>query len=147
MRDERAQAGGAFAVSKGSQLKHDKLIDFIGRNYLVDAHGCWYFQNGPQQVFVELEATPWVWRIDPDGTVRTHTGLPTVVEECWVDENGKVYLACPVGFGLLQSQDVAWAAQAIEQGLWAVQACQSAELPAQFGYVKSPQSWSLNPPD
>jgi hypothetical protein len=52
-----------------------------------------------------------------------------------------------VGFGLLQSQDVAWAAQAIEQGLWTVQACQSAELPAQFGYVKSPQNLSLNPPD
>ena len=143
MRDDQAQAGGAFPVSKGSQLKHDKLIEFIGRNYLADANGCWYFQNGPQQVFVELEATPWVWRVDPDGTVRTHTGIPAQVQQCWVDEHGKVYLACDVGFGLLQSQDVSWAAQALEKGLWVPQDCQSAAMPVQFGYVTSPQVWAL----
>ena len=130
-------------MSKGSQLKHDKLIEFIGRNYLADANGCWYFQNGPQQVFVELEATPWVWRVDPDGTVRTHTGIPAQVQQCWVDEHGKVYLACDVGFGLLQSQDVPWAAQALEKGLWVPQDCQSAAMPVQFGYVTSPQVWAL----
>ncbi len=143
MRDDQAQAGGAFSVSKGSELKHDKLIEFIGRNYLADAHGCWYFQNGPQQVFVELEVTPWVWRVDPDGTVRTHTGIPAQVQQCWVDEQGKVYLACDVGFGLLQSQDVPWAADALEKGLWVAQECQTAAMPAQFGYITSPQAWAL----
>jgi hypothetical protein len=44
-------------------LRHEKLVDFIQRNYDHDADGCWYFQNGPQRVYVELEAAPWVLRI------------------------------------------------------------------------------------
>src|SRR6218665_3263319 len=70
MRDDGAQAQGAFGSgaprAKGSLLKHEKLIDFIQRNYAVDAAGQWFFQNGPQRVYVELEATPWVWRVGAD---------------------------------------------------------------------------------
>ena len=75
--------------------------------------------------------------------MRTHTGIPAQVQQCWVDEHGKVYLACDVGFGLLQSQDVPWAAEALEKGLWVAQECQSAAMPVHFGYVTSPQAWSL----
>jgi len=43
MRDDQAQAAGPFAggstVSKGSLLRHDKLIDFIQRNYEADTSG------------------------------------------------------------------------------------------------------------
>ena len=56
MRDDRAQTAGTFLQSKGSLLKHEKLIDFIARNYEHDEHGQWFFQNGPQRVYVELEA-------------------------------------------------------------------------------------------
>jgi hypothetical protein len=69
--------------------------------------------------------------------------MPAQVQQCWVDEHGKVYLACDVGFGLVQSQDVSWAAENLEKGLWVAQDCQSADMPAQFGYVASPQAWSL----
>jgi len=59
MRDDQAQAAGPFAggslAGKGSLLKHDKLIDFIARNYESDKAGQWFFQNGPQRVYVELE--------------------------------------------------------------------------------------------
>ncbi|NBY04621.1 MAG: DUF2946 family protein [Betaproteobacteria bacterium] len=140
MRDERTQAMGDFVHSKGSQLRHEKLIEYIGRNYMADPQGRWYFQNGPQQVFVELEATPWVWRVDADGTVRTHTGLAAQVQSCWVDEQGKVYLSSELGFGLLQSHDVAWAAHCIEAGIWKPQECLSTDLPRQFGYQRSPQT-------
>src|SRR4030095_7710788 len=58
MRDDRVQAAGPFPQSKGSLLKHDKLIDFIQRNYECDEQGQWFFQNGPQRVYVELEGTP-----------------------------------------------------------------------------------------
>jgi len=62
MRDDRVQALGSFqsglAGAKGSVLRHEKLIDFIHRNYEADAQGRWYFQNGPQRVYVELETTP-----------------------------------------------------------------------------------------
>ena len=67
MRDDRAQSLGPFAGgvagAKGSLLQHDKLIAFINRNYLADEQGRWFFQNGPQRVYVELAATPWIWRV------------------------------------------------------------------------------------
>jgi hypothetical protein len=52
MRDDAAQAAGPFPQSKGSVLRHDKLIAFIQRNYAADDAGQWFFQNGPQRVYV-----------------------------------------------------------------------------------------------
>jgi hypothetical protein len=75
MRDDKAQAAGPFAGgqsdAKGSRLQHEKLIAFIERNYAGDEQGRWYFQNGPQRVYVELEVTPWVWRLQPDFSVKS----------------------------------------------------------------------------
>ena len=148
MRDDQAQAAGPFAasgpghaVSKGSLLMHGKLIDFIGRNYEGDADGRWFFQNGPQRVYVELEATPFVWRVDgaPGFTVASHTGQPARVRRCVLDEQGRLYLQTDLGFGLVHTQDMMHAADAVEQGLWVPEELPAAELPARFGYVISPQ--------
>jgi hypothetical protein len=65
MRDDRVQAAGPFPRVKGSRIDHDKLRAFIGRNYAQADDGAWFFQNGPQRVWVELEAAPHVWRIAP----------------------------------------------------------------------------------
>jgi hypothetical protein len=46
------------------------------RNYAVDERGCWYFQNGPQRVYVQLEATPYIVRTDPAAGWLLHTGAP-----------------------------------------------------------------------
>lgn len=143
MRDDRAQAAGAFASgrpgAKGALLKHDKLIEFIQRNYDADAQGRWYFQNGPQRVYVELEATPWIWRVDADGSVRAHSGQPARVQRCVLDETGRVYLQTDLGFGLVHTQDVAHAAEQVEAGRWTPQEESVAELPARYRYVPSPQ--------
>jgi hypothetical protein len=138
MRDDRAQAAGPFPASKGSLLRHEKLIDFIHRNYERDARGEWFFQNGPQRVFVELEATPLVWRIAADGSVTAHTGRPAQVRESYLDETGRLYLDTDLGFGLVHTLDVAQAAELIEQGVWQPQDVESAELAQRFGYVTSP---------
>ena len=150
MRDDKAQAAGPFAASfsgadatgKGSLLKHEKLVDFIQRNYEADAHGQWFFQNGPQRVYVELQATPHVWRVDaaPSFAVASHAGQPARVQRCMVDEAGRVYLETDVGFGLVHTQDMTHAADAVEQGLWVPQEVLARDLPARFGYVRSPQS-------
>ena len=50
MRDERIQHAGPFPRVKGSRIQHEKLREFIERNYLHDDAGCWFFQNGPQRV-------------------------------------------------------------------------------------------------
>ena len=142
MRDDQAQAAGPFAggsaVSKGSLLRHDKLIDFIQRNYEADTSGQWYFQNGPQRVYVELEATPLVCRVHTDFSVCAHTGEPARVQRCIVDQHGRLYLETGIGFGLVHTQDMTHAAEAVDCGLWVPQEIQASELPLRFGYVRSP---------
>ncbi len=148
LRDAHAQASGAFTgaagaaspASKGTRLQHDKLIAFIQRNYAADAAGQWYFQNGPQRVYVELEATPYIWRLQPDGCVLSHTGAVATVHKCLLDEAGWLYLLSDLGLGLVHSADMALAADAVQAGRWRPEAVGAAELPTLFGYVKSPHS-------
>ena len=138
MRDDAAQAAGDFPQSRGSWLRHEKLIDFIGRNYESDDEGRWFFQNGPQRVYVELECTPWVWQVLPDYRLQSHTGLQTSAGECLLDEEGRMYIASPQGLGLVHSQDMVLAAEAVEQGVWVPRDVVSANLPVQYGFVRSP---------
>ena len=138
MRDDKTQAQGPFLQSKGSLLRHDKLIDFIQRNYEADAEGRWFFQNGPQRVYVELEATPYIWRIGDDFAVTAHSGPTAQVRSCLVDETGRVYLDADIGFGLVHTLDVGQLANAVEQGLWQPQEVLASSLPERFGYVPSP---------
>ena len=138
MRDDAAQVAGDFPQSRGSWLRHEKLIDFIGRNYESDDEGRWFFQNGPQRVYVELECTPWVWQVLPDYRLQSHTGLQTSAGECLLDEEGRLYIASPQGLGLVHSQDMVLAAEAVEQGVWVPRDVVSADLPVQYGFVRSP---------
>jgi len=144
MRDDRTQAAGPFAgpganrASRGAELRHDKLIAFIGRNYASDADGCWYFQNGPQRVYVELEWAPWVWRLQPDGTVHSHTGERVDVNAALLDEDGRLYLSGSRGVGVVHSQDMHLAVEAVEQGRWVPEDIRAADLPARYGFVLSP---------
>jgi len=149
LRDDKAQAAGPFAgagasllARKGSLLQHEKLIDFIRRNYESDAHGNWFFQNGPQRVYVELEATPFIWRVNaaPDFAVTAHTGQPARVQRCLLDEQGRLYLETDLGFGLVHTQDMTHAADAVMQGLWVPQDVLADALAARFGYVQSPEA-------
>ncbi|KVE23677.1 hypothetical protein WS67_23745 [Burkholderia singularis] len=95
MRDDAAQAAGAL----GSPIRHPALIDFIGRNYERDADGQWFFQNGPQRVYVELAYTPWIVRIVPDSAAPTrlaladHTGHAFEPAGVWLDDAGGVLFA------------------------------------------------------
>ena len=95
MRDEHAQAHGLL----GDIVRNAALKAFIDRNYERDADGAWFFQNGPQRVFVNLEATPYVLLIapTPDGRslqCSTHTGAAVPeVHTAYVDDAGNFYLA------------------------------------------------------
>lgn len=143
LRDDATQAVGAFPQSRGSWLQHDKLLAFIERNYDVDEQGQWFFQNGPQRVYVELEVTPWIWRVQAaDFAVTSHAGRSAVVRECLVDAEGHVYLSTDIGLGLVHTQDVGLVAQALEAGRWAMREVAATELPAAYGYVQSPKAAS-----
>jgi len=142
MRDDRTQALGSFASglpgAKGSMLKHEKLIDFIERNYGVDAQGCWYFQNGPQRVYVELEATPFIWRVDDKGAIISSARQTASLVQVYMDERGWPYLHTSLGLGLVHTQDVASLAQALELQQWPIEEVRASELPSRFGYQMSP---------
>ena len=151
LRDAQAQACGFFTSgnegAKGSELRHEKLIEFIGRNYLREADGRWFFQNGPQRVYVELEATPWIWRLRcAEGGVQLHrhtgqTLLASDIQQVLMDEQGRLYLLMPEGLGMVHSMDMLDAANALEHEPWpAVQEVQSRNLPEMFAYVMSPEN-------
>lgn len=138
MRDDRTQAAGDFPAHKGSVLRHEKLVEFIARNYESDARGQWFFQNGPQRVYVELESTPWVWRLDAQRNITSHTGRSAQARSCLLDQEGRLYLDCDLGLGLVHSLDVAQAADAIEEGAWRTEPVDAATLGELFGFVRSP---------
>jgi len=141
LRDDRAQAAGAFPAVKGSLIEHEKLRDFIARNYASDAAGCWYFQNGPQRVYVELEAAPWIWRLHPQGdevAVRSHTGRDARIDAAVLDEQGRLFLASEAGLGIVHTADVELAARLVEEGRWRPETTRFADLPVRYRYVLSP---------
>lgn len=145
LRDEATQAAGAFPASKGSRIEHEKLRAFIARNYAADADGAWFFQNGPQRVYVELEAAPWVWRLQPvaaggDVGITSHTGVPAQRVQALTDEHGRLFLLTDLGLGLVHTQDVGIAATPIEQGRWPLDEVRFDTLPACHGFVLSPQA-------
>jgi hypothetical protein len=148
MRDASVQAAGPFPQVKGNRVTLDKLKAFIERNYLPDEQGAWFFQNGPQRVYVALEAAPWVLgvrRVEgaaPVFEVATHTGQAVQhIQASWVDEQGRLFLDTDVGLGLVRSLDMDAAADAIEAGVWpALQETLFAELPARHGYVLQPRA-------
>ena len=144
LRDETTQAAGPFPAVKGSRLQHEKLREFIHRNYAADPDGAWFFQNGPQRVYVELEAAPLVWGVERDAgggyAVRAHTGAEAGrIDAAWVDEHGRLFLEAEAGFGLVRSPDMHAAADAVGSGVWRPSPIGFDALPARYGYVLSPQ--------
>ena len=141
MRDERVQAAGEFPRIKGSRIEHEKLREFIERNYERADAGAWFFQNGPQRVYVELEAAPYVWRLaqgDAGLALTSHNSLGATPRSAWLDERGRLFLDTERGFGIVHTQDMHTAAQAVEDGAWQPQPLAFDAMPARFGYVLSP---------
>jgi hypothetical protein len=104
MRDEAAQN----VDGPGDRLTNAALVGFINRNYAADARGCWYFQNGPQRVYVNLESTPYVARTDPQLGLVLHTGLPCPSpERAYLTETGVLIVACHDVIAQVDDRDMA----------------------------------------
>ncbi|HEX8957055.1 MAG TPA: DUF2946 family protein [Burkholderiaceae bacterium] len=89
MRDERAQKLGL----PGDKIRHPALLGFIARNYGQDEAHRWYFQNGPQRVYVNLDATPFIARTDPAQGFVLQTGETlSRPEAAWMDTHGNLIL-------------------------------------------------------
>ena len=96
---------------KGDRIGNPLVTEFIGRNYARDERGCWYFQNGPQRVFVSLAYTPIVLRIvSREGAplaLSAHTGSPVAnLVGAWMDENGTMLVETGQGPGTIHDRDL-----------------------------------------
>ena len=145
LRDEQTQHAGPFPQVKGSRIVHDKLKAFIERNYEADEHGAWFFQNGPQRVYVALEAAPMVWGVQQlaDGgyQVESHTGRDAgEILASFVDEHGRLFLASALGLGVVRSMDMVAASEAMDHLGWSPREVSFTELPERYGYVLRPAS-------
>lgn len=104
MRDDAAQRAGA----PGDKLANAALVGFINRNYAHDDKGRWYFQNGPQRVYVNLEATPFIARTDPSQGFVLQTGQAlATVEAAYMTDAGAVILQAGEVVAQLDDRDVA----------------------------------------
>ena len=92
---------------RGESIPNRAAVDFISRNYSSDGRGRWFFQNGPQRVFVDLDYTPWVYALDGRGALVTHTGRPCGgVASAWLDEDGTMILVGEPGPGVVDDRDL-----------------------------------------
>jgi len=97
------------AEPRFERIVNPAMIEFIGRNYAHDEQGRYYFQNGPQRVYVALEYTPWIYCLDAAGRgLVTHTGAAAgAPREAYVDEQGGLILVCEPGVGAVLDRDLA----------------------------------------
>jgi hypothetical protein len=111
MRDERAQHLG----EAGDKVTQPALLGFINRNYCADEHGCWYFQNGPQRVYLNLEATPFIARTDPQQGLVLHTGEAFgPLERAFMTEHGELIVEGGGKVAQVDDRDVAQLMVALE---------------------------------
>lgn len=139
---------------RGEPITHPGAIAFIGRNYQGAEDGTWFFQNGPQRVYVELDYTPWVYRFDVDSGFTTHTGVAAGIPSgAWLDEGGAVLVMADPGVGIVDDRDLGRFAELLtddEDGRaseleWrgrrlAIGSIRAAEVPARFGFVQHPDT-------
>lgn len=93
MRNEYAQAHNL----PGDAIQHDGLIDFIQRNLAHNESGEWFFQNGPQRVYIDLGYTPFIARIYPsrnDLLLKTTDDREIQPIDIFLDEYGQILISC-----------------------------------------------------
>ena len=120
---------------KGERIANQALRDFISRNYESDSAGRWYFQNGPQRVYVTLDYTPLVVHYDGD-ELRDHCGRPFAARETYLDDEGSVLLAGEHTVALLDDRDLARFADSAAS----LQRINPDQIQGRFRFVKEPKA-------
>lgn len=92
----------------GERITHPGMTSFFNRNYQADAQGRWFIQNGPQRVYVRLDAAPLIVSLGPDQAhLQDHTGRPVEAIQAWyISADGRLYLRTPAGPALLAGRDI-----------------------------------------
>ena len=118
---------------KGSRIGNPALRDFIARNYAADADGRWFFQNGPQRVYVKLAYTPLVMHYEGE-QLFDQCGRPVRAAETYVDDEGSVLIRTEHGIGLLDDRDLSRYVDLAEK----LTPIARADVEARFGFISDP---------
>ena len=95
----------AGATQRFERIANHALREFIARNYEADSAGRWYFQNGPQRVYVSLAYTPLVVHYEGD-ELRDHCGRPFAAGAAYADDEGSVLIEGAGTIALLDDRDL-----------------------------------------
>ncbi len=100
--------GLSAAGGPGESITNTQILEFINRNYEHDDAGRWFFQNGPQRVFLRLDAAPYVLRLGDDNRgLLTHTNQAVDSVRAWMlDDAGQLYAVTPLGAGIVLDRDL-----------------------------------------
>lgn len=98
-----AQLGGP-----GQGISNIQILGFINRNYASQTDGAWFFQNGPQRVYVRLDAAPRIMHVDPSKhALTTHDGTNVQhVSHWYMDETGQLYAQTNCGPARVDDRDL-----------------------------------------
>lgn len=124
-------------TARYERVANAALSDFIGRNYDADERGRWYFQNGPQRVYVGLDYAPLVLRYEGEALVD-HCGRRARARATYVDEEGSVLIDVERAVGLLDDRDLACFASRYEASWEQLPKVTKSTAGARFGFVCEP---------
>ena len=136
---------------KEQSISHLRIKNFLNRNYFTDSNGNWFVQNGPQRVYVELEYTPYVFRIRDHSFIYTTTGKKvTQIKSFLLDEQGNILIFSELGLGLVYDKDLSQVVESLNDTTlnklfvnwksfnYFLINCHSKEIPKIFRFNPSP---------
>ena len=95
---------------KDEIISRPQIIDVINRNYAYDECGQWYFQNGPQRGYMQLERAPFILHVTGAGELQTHSHLRVeALSDLCLDESGGLVMQTELGPAALLDTDLDWA--------------------------------------
>jgi hypothetical protein len=118
---------------KGERIGNAALREFIARNYEADSLGRWFFQNGPQRVYVTLAYTPLVVHYEGERLVD-QCGREFATRRLLQDEEGSVLVEGSRGIALLDDRDL----QRVADSEARLERIERATVAARFGFVPEP---------
>ena len=119
---------------KEEKIGNEALREFIGRNYEADAQGRWFFQNGPQRVFVRLGYTPLVVHFEGDALIdhcARPFGAPVAT---FLDDGGSVLVQGARGIALVDDRDLNRYANDGDT----LRRIKQSDVATRFGFVRDP---------
>jgi Protein of unknown function (DUF2946) len=140
--------GELDGLQKPSIVAHEGLKQFMNRNYLATASGCWALQNGPQRVWVTLALAPLIVRLHA-GQASAHTGQLVTIHSVLLADDGVVYFATDAGPAALESASMFTFSQHLRETatgmVWqqspthavlSIAQCLASEIAQRLGFVR-----------